>query len=200
MGITTHPPMTLEEYLKYDPGENGTDTRYELVDGILIPMGTEHPINFQIAGFLFSIFLSLGLPHYRIVIGHQIEVSSKKATARQPDLIVHSEASEAAISQDGKLLRLNAPVPMVVVEVVSNSDTDPRSWERDYQEKRREYEIRSIPEYWIVDPAADVVLVLTLNADRYQEQRFQGGQLMISPTFPQLALVAAQVLAAGKAK
>lgn len=113
---------------------------------------------------------------------------------------MHSEASEAAISQDGKLLRLNAPVSMVVVEVVSNSDTDPRSWERDYQEKRREYAIRGIPEYWIVDPAADLVLVLTLNADRYQEQRFQGGQLMISPTFPQLALVAAQVLAAGKAK
>jgi Uma2 family endonuclease len=200
MSITTHKTMTLEEYLNYDPGDHGTDTRYELVDGILIPMGTEHPINSQIAGFLFSLFLSLGLPHYRVVIGHQIEVSSKKATARQPDLIVHSEASEAAISQDGKLLRLNAPVPMLVVEVVSNSDTDPRSWERDYQEKRREYSARGIPEYWIVDPVATVVLVLTLIEAHYQEQRFQGTQLIVSPTFPQLTLVAEQVLAAGKAQ
>jgi Putative restriction endonuclease len=53
--------MTLEEYLTYD---DGTDTRYELADGVLVPMGTENPINPQIAGFLFTVFLSLGIPPY----------------------------------------------------------------------------------------------------------------------------------------
>ncbi|MEH1767739.1 Uma2 family endonuclease [Nostoc sp.] len=32
---TTTPKLTFEEYLKYD---DGTDTRYELVNGELIPM------------------------------------------------------------------------------------------------------------------------------------------------------------------
>jgi len=89
--------MTLEAYLNY---EDGTDNRYELVDGVLVAMGAENPINPQIASFLFAVFLSLGIPSYQVVIGHQLEVGQN--TARQPDLIVHSEESEVAITEDGK--------------------------------------------------------------------------------------------------
>jgi Uma2 family endonuclease len=195
MTTTIPQRMTLEEYLDYD---DGTDTRYELVDGILVVMGSENPINPQIASFLFSIFLGLGIPHYRLVIGHQIEVSSAYASARQPDLIVHSEESEKAISADGKLLRLGHPAPLLVVEVVSNSETDPQSRVRDYQEKRLEYAARSIPEYWIIDPIVSAVLVLTLKSTQYQEQRFQGKQPIVSTTFSDLNLTAEQVLNAGK--
>jgi Uma2 family endonuclease len=91
-----------------------------------------------------------------------LEASPTTATARQPDLIVHSQESEAAITADGKLLRFNGPAPLLVVEVVSNSDTDPKSRDRDYQEKRSEYALRGIPEYWIIDPIAAVILILTL--------------------------------------
>jgi Uma2 family endonuclease len=62
------------------------------------------------------------------------------------------------------------PAPMLVVEVASNSDTDPKSRERDYTEKRVDYAARQIPEYWIVDPIAAVVLVLTLAGDQYREK------------------------------
>lgn len=195
MTTTIPQRMTLEEYLEYD---DGTDTRYELVDGILVVMGSENPINPQIAGFLFSIFLQLGIPHYRLVIGHQIEVSSAYASARQPDLLVHSEESEKAISADGKLLRLSHPAPLLVIEVVSNSETDPQSRTRDYQEKRLEYAARGIPEYWIIDPIAAVILVLTLEGTQYQEQRFQGKHPIVSSTFPNLNLTTEQVLKAGK--
>lgn len=195
MTTITSQRMTLEEYLNYD---DGTDTRYELVDGVLVAVGAENPINPQIVSFLFAVFLGLGIPPYRLVIGHQLEVSPISATARQPDLIVHSEESEAAITEDGKLLRFKCPAPMLVVEVVSNSDTDPKSRERDYQEKRSEYALRGIPEYWIIDPIAAVILILTLNGAAYQEQQFQGQQSIISPTFPGLQLTAEQVLKAGK--
>jgi Uma2 family endonuclease len=197
MTTTIPQRMTLEEYLDYD---DGTDTRYELVDGTLVFIGSENPINPQIASFLFSVFLGLGIPHYRLVIGHQIEVSSAYASARQPDLIVHSEESEKAISADGKLLRLGHPAPLLVVEVVSNSETDPQSRVRDYQEKRLEYAARGIPEYWIVDPIAAVILVLTLKGTQYQEQRFQGSQSIVSFAFSNLNLTAEQVLSAGKSK
>jgi len=195
MTTTISQRMTLTEYLDYD---DGTDTRHELVDGILVVMGSENPINPQIASFLFSVFLRLGIPYYRLVIGHQIEVSSAYASARQPDLIVHSEESEKAISADGKLLRLSHPAPLLVVEVVSNSETDPQSKVRDYQEKRLEYAARGIPEYWIIDPIAAIILVLTLEGSQYQEQRFQGKQLIVSATFSSINLVAEQVLNAGK--
>ncbi|MGB8700783.1 MAG: hypothetical protein WCD18_15305, partial [Thermosynechococcaceae cyanobacterium] len=41
--------MSLDEYLVYD---DGTDTRYEFVDGVLVEMGNESKLNVQIAMFL----------------------------------------------------------------------------------------------------------------------------------------------------
>jgi Uma2 family endonuclease len=186
--------MSLEEYLNYD---DGTDTRYELEDGVLVEMGAENPLTPSIASFLFSIFLGLGIHYSRIVIGHQIGVSSTKATARQPDLIVHSPESLAAIFDDGKLLRADCSAPLLVVEVASSTKTDKKSRDRDYIQKRSEYAKRSIPEYWIVDPEKAVVLLLTLAGSVYQETRFTGNQAIVSPSFPGLAITADEVLSAG---
>jgi Uma2 family endonuclease len=187
--------LTLEEYLTYD---DGTEARYELVDGVLADMGSESPLNVQIAVFLLLHFAQLGVPHYRLAIGHQIGVSPTKPTARQPDLLVHSEASEAAISADGKLLRFELPAPMLVVEVVSSSDTDPKSRDRDYIEKRSEYAARGIPEYWIVDPVEGRITVCVLDLQAYDSVEFRGDIKIVSPTFPGLNLTAEQVLKAGR--
>ena len=161
-------------------------------------MGAENPLNPQIASFLLSVFFQLGVPIYRLVIGHQIGVSSTRATARQPDLMVHSEASDAAIMYDGKLLQFNAPPPMLVVEIVSSSDTDQKSRSRDYVDKRREYAMRGIPEYWIVDPIAEMMLICTLNDRSYQSVEFRNNDTLISPTFRALDLTVEHVLRAGR--
>jgi Uma2 family endonuclease len=194
MTIATNQRLTLEEYLKYD---DGTDTRHELVDGILVEMGAENPINNTIAMFLVFTFAALGIPYYRFAIGHQLEVASSNATARQPDLIIHTEASLSAVLSGKQLLRLDAPTPMLVIEVVSNSDTDKKSRDRDYLEKRSEYAARGIPEYWIIEPLQQVILILTLADESYQEQTFTGSAAIVSPAFPALSLSADQVLRAG---
>jgi Uma2 family endonuclease len=194
MTIATTKRLTLEEYLDYD---DGTETRYELVDGVLVEMGAETPINNTIAMFLAFTFATLGIPHYRFATSHQIEVTSSKATARQPDLIVHTEESIKAALSDEKILRFAAPAPMLVVEVVSNSDTDKKSRDRDYLEKRSEYATRGIPEYWIVDPIAGLVIVGILSNDAYEALEFRGTDEIVSLAFPTLHLTAAQVLEAG---
>lgn len=195
MTITTNQRMTLEEYLSYD---DGTDTRYELVDGVLVEMPTESTKNTQIAMFLISVFLQMGIPYYQLGIKQQIAVNSEKATARDPDLIVHSENSARAISGlKQALLQFDMPPPTLVVEIVSNSDTDKKSRDRDYLEKRSEYAIRGIPEYWIIDPMQQVILVLTLFGESYQEQVFRGTDTIGSPAFPAVQLSANQVLRAG---
>jgi len=58
MTIATPKRLTLEEYLTYD---DGTDTRYELVDGVLVEMGAEDPINSTIVSFLFAVLLGMGI-------------------------------------------------------------------------------------------------------------------------------------------
>jgi Uma2 family endonuclease len=191
MTLATERRMTLEEFLDYD---DGTDTRYELEDGVLVEMGAENPLNGTIALFLVLEFAKLGIPVRRLATIHYVGVSSTQATARQPDMLVHSKASAAAIYSGGNLLAADMPAPLLVVEVVSSSDTDKKSRKRDYEDKRAEYAQRGIPEYWIVDPIAAVVLVLALDGNQYQEQRFTGGMVIVSPSFPAFALTVEQLL------
>lgn len=116
-------------------------------------------------------------------------------SARIPDLIVLTRGGLAALPRDkGSIITLNMPAPLLVGEVVSSSDTDRQSRDRDYTQKREEYEKRGILEYWIVDSIAEVVLVLTLNGDSYQEQTFTGDAKIVSPVLPKLDLQVCQLL------
>ncbi|MEM9215248.1 MAG: Uma2 family endonuclease [Cyanobacteria bacterium P01_F01_bin.150] len=187
-------PMTLEEYLSYD---DGTDARYELRDGLLVDMGAESDINVVIGSLLFSIFLQW-VPYYCVRRGTEIQVSGSAANTRYPDLVIVTETGAAAlVGKQRSLITFGMPAPALVVEVVSSSDTDQRSRDRDYIDKRQEYARRGIPEYWIIDPVASVILVLELVQGSYQEQKFTGEQRLISPGFPALDLNAKQVLEAG---
>ena len=186
---------SIEEYLDYD---DGTDTRYELVDGVLVEMGTESPINPTIAMFLAFAFGALGIPAYRFAIGHQIDVTSTKVTARQPDLIVHTEESANAVLSGEKLIRLNMPTPALIVEVVSPGKPGSDNYNRDYVDKPKEYAARGIPEFWQVDPDRQVITVQILKDGTYQSREFRGGDRLISPAFPELALTAELILRAGR--
>jgi len=196
MTIATNRRMTLEEYLNYD---DGTDTRYELVNGVLVEMGAESTINTQIAVFLLLYFAQLNIPAYRLGIKQKIAVNSTTVTAREPDLMIHSDPSARAIDDAPQaIVKVEHPAPMLVVEVVSPGKPGDDNYDRDYIDKRREYAARSIPEYWLIDPHRQVVLVLILQGKSYQEQRFTGAMAIISPTFPNLNLTAQQILNAGK--
>lgn len=188
---------TIEEYLDYD---DGTDTRYELVNGDLVEMPNEDPINNTIASLLFATFLSLGIPYYRLVIGHQIEVISSEVSARQPDLIVHTEESVNAVLSGERLIRRNMPAPLLVVEVVSPGKVGSKNYNRDYVEKPREYAARGISEFWQIDPDPErlVVTVLHLKDGVYESSPFRGDDRVVSPNFPNLRLTAAQILRAGR--
>lgn len=52
----------------------------------------------------------------------------------------------------------------LVVEVVSPDDPS-----RDYDEKRRDYAVAGVPEYWIVDPMNVCIVVLVLEGGAYRE-------------------------------
>lgn len=194
MTIAKNRPMTLEEYLDYD---DGTDASYELVDGILVEMTAEVDINILISSFLFSIFLQ-SVPYYCIRRGTEIVVAGKYANTRIPDLMVLTEEGVSALpSNKRSMIMFDMPAPALVVEVVSSSDTNKASRERDYTRKKKEYAQRDILEYWIVDPILAVVVVLTLADGAYQETKFVGEDGVRSPTFPALNLSAKQLLSAG---
>ena len=193
MTVATDRRMTLKEFLTYD---DGTDQRYELVDGVLVEMGAESRINIRIAVFLIQYFSSLGLGDDRIGIKEMIEVKSAfVATARDADLIIHSEESSRAL--DGRsesCLTLDDPNPLLIVEVISPGTESTDNYQRDYVQKPREYSERGIPEFWQIDPSRDRVRVLTLNGGTYQVKEFRGNEAIVSVTFPELDLTVARIL------
>jgi Uma2 family endonuclease len=191
MTTTTNRPMTLEEYLDYD---DGAETHYELVAGVLVEMPTESPLNNLIALFLLTQFLRFVPLQQLCHKDTEIVVTGARATVRLPDLIVLTEAGAAALrGAERSLITADMPPPALVVEVVSPGS---KSQERDYRYKRSEYAARGVDEYWIVDPHQAEITVLTLVAGWYEEAVFRGEMRLMSATFPHLELTAIQVLQA----
>lgn len=184
--------LTLEEYLTYD---DGTDKRYELVAGELVEMPPESPQNVQIALFLLTQLLPF-VPINRLSYKVEIVVSGLRATTRIPDLTVLTDEL-AAILQGAmrSTITLDMPPPALVLEVVSPGKINK---DRDYRYKRSEYAARGIAEYWIADPQATNVTVLTLVEGLYDEAVFAGREIVISGIVPKLQLMAEQILCAGQ--
>ncbi len=66
--------------------------------------------------------------------------------------------------------------------------------DRDYIAKRMQYQDCGIPEYWIVDPQTQTILVLELSGDSYTEVgSFTGEDLVVSSRFRELNLRVSQV-------
>lgn len=184
--------LTLEEYLVYD---DGTDTKYELIDGELVEMPPESDRNNLISLYLlveFFKFVPIKLIRHKDT---EIVVTGNRTRVRFPDLMILTEELFAAIDGRRATITQDMPPPALVVEVVSPGKVNE---DRDYRYKRSEYAARGIPEYWIVDPTQAKVTVLALVDGLYEEAVFQGSNAIASTTFPDLKLTAAQVLGAGE--
>jgi len=184
--------MTMAEYLAYD---DGTDTRYELVDGALVEMPPESQVNLTIAKYLLF-ELAKHLPIALIAVGTEVEVTGRRARCRLPDLLVHTEESQIALAGARRAtLTREMPPPAIVVEIVSLGQ---RNRDRDYRYKRTEYAAREITEYWIIDPEQQqVTLCLWVNG-QYEDTLYTGNTPLASTIVPGFTLSAAQVLAFGQ--
>ena len=185
--------FTLAEYLAYD---DGTDRRYELVNGELIEMPSESDLNNQIAIYLIGVLMQV-ISIRLLRRGTEIVVSGFRATSRVPDLLVLTEDLAAALAGTARsIITIDMPPPALVVEVVSPGKENE---DRDYRYKRSEYAARGIAEYWIIDPERDRVMVLALVDGLYEEAIYQGDERLVSQTFSTLELTAKQILQAGEA-
>ena len=192
--------LTFEEYLTYD---DGTDARYELVNGELVAMNPPTWLHFLTAKFLERAFDDeiAKLQHPWLVLQGAGQQTTNDGS-RLPDISVAlSESIEGCLDQSAVL----TIAALLVVEIVSESTAT-----QDYREKVKEYEAKGIREYWIADPdpfgaskyigspKRPTVSVYSLVDGAYQVQRFQGSDRVLSRTFPGLQLTAEQILRAGR--
>ncbi|MBI4783075.1 MAG: Uma2 family endonuclease [Oscillatoriophycideae cyanobacterium NC_groundwater_1537_Pr4_S-0.65um_50_18] len=186
--------LTFEEYLAYD---DSTDTRYELVDGELVPMSLGTGKHGAIIRFVVQQFedelARLGQPWVPLpaLVGVRSPRGRNWDTSRIPDVTVLTTAQWDAMSDREAVINLNEPPPILVVEVVSLSTKAD-----DYRSKRSEYGLLEIPEYWIIDPLEEKITLCILEHQFYDSTEFRGNDLIQSPTFPDLNLTVAQILTA----
>jgi Uma2 family endonuclease len=187
--------LTFEEYLSY---EDSTDNRYELIDGELIALPPESPINDCIPNYLFLVFATNQLVLPALIRPHTCEVQVPVINPSYPancypDLVILRE-EHLMLATTRMTVTLEMPPPQLVVEVVSPGRV---GRDRDYDRKRAQYSARGIPEYWIVDPQEQAVMVLQLEEGQYVEVGvFRDDEPLASPAFPQLSLTAKQILGA----
>jgi Uma2 family endonuclease len=149
----------------------------------VLPMPTRsHQL---ILKLLLRLFEAIVEPEGGIVLFAPLRLRLRAGKFREPDLLLLRDADDP---RNGERFWTGADL---VVEIVS-ADAP----ERDLVTKRREYAEAGIPEYWIVDPLARSVTVLTLAGEQYREAgRFVPGELALSPSLPTLAVAVGELFA-----
>jgi Uma2 family endonuclease len=186
--------ITIAAYLTY---HDGMDDRYELVNGELVRMAQGTGEHNDISEFLQSAFKTaiqtLGLPWVAkmMAIAIQSPRGTRWETARVPDVLILPIEQWQGYKKREAFIPLNEAPPLLVVEVVS-----PSTIATDYRTKHSEYAVLDITEYWIVDPIEAKITVCTLVDGAYSDRVFVGEQRIESPTFENLNLTVAVILAA----
>jgi Uma2 family endonuclease len=190
--VQAHPQLkTFEDFLHYTAGP---DAYYELTNGQLVEMPPDSDETLYRAMKLYeALKILVGMRQIRL---HGLALAVPgQPNNRYPDLTVLRPEHPDQMRELGQAaITLDMAPPLLVVEVVSPG---PENHRRDYFEKRNQYEWRGIPEYWIVDPVLSQVTVLSLMEAGYEAAVFPGDAAVQSPTFPDFAVSAAEMLAVG---
>jgi Uma2 family endonuclease len=185
---------SFEEYLALGI-EDLPESPCEYIDGELVELMPEGQANDWIATYLFHLLLTANiiLPNL-IRLRCEVEVPGKPKT-RFPDLVILDEV-HLELTQRRLTITRQMPPPRLVVEVISPGSVNRK---RDTVDKRNQYADLGIPEYWLIDPENQCIIVLRLEHGTYVEHGvFQGEECILSPLFPALQLTATEILNAGQ--
>jgi Uma2 family endonuclease len=174
-----------EEYLVL------TDHRNRLVefaDGFLevLPMPTDK--HQSVLQFLFLAFLRALQPRGGQVHFAPLRLQIRPGKFREPDLIMFLSAKDPRRQER---FWLGADL---VLEVVSEDEPD-----RDLVDKRADYAEARVPEYWIANPQTEIITVLRLRGEAYEEAGiYHRGESAKSVLLPDVSVAVAEVFDAAK--
>jgi Uma2 family endonuclease len=177
---------TEDEYLAL---EQRSRRLVELSDGQIEVLPMPNPVHQRIAGYLYRLLqacvAALGSGE---VFFAPLPIRLWAGKYRDPDVVFlkPGRISDPRRQPEGADL---------AVEVVSEEEEDRQ---RDLITKRREYARAGIPEYWIVDPKAETILVLVLDGSAYRVHgEFPCGTTATSVLLPTFAVDVTAVFDAG---
>ena len=155
----------------------------EFADGCIEELREPTDSHQSILMLLFRLFDQRARTENGIALVAPLRLRIREGRFREPDLMVLLDATDTR-RQDRYWLGAD-----IVGEVVSPDDP-----ERDYGQKRADYADLRIPEYWIVDPRAAKITVLTFDRDGYIDHGVFGpGDVASSAALSGFELPAANV-------
>lgn len=184
-------PISLAEYLLLPYDRKKT----ELVDGKVVEIADASPLHIDIIAFLsMALETQIADQALNLVVragpGVEIPKPNRDSNVRDPDLIVCDRTQWKAMRYLTKAIFVGNKPPAMAIEVVS-----PGSSKQDTIDKRQEYALAGVPEYWIVNPIDGYVLVLLLDSHEYRELgEYRGDDLIESALLPRLKLTAGETL------
>jgi len=183
--------VTFKDYLGYF---DESDTKYQLVDGELIPISVASGKHCDIIDRIYRL-IDAEIERKEkpwIVRQGQIALPCPRGvgldTARIPDITVMLKQDWLSLQDREAVIDFDLNAPLLVIEVVS-----PSTKTIDYRAKRTEYAARDIPEYWIVDYIESKISVLVATDGWFDVCEFFGSEAIASPTFPEIRLTPQQV-------
>ena len=193
--------LTFEDFLERCP----QDGFYELVNGEIVKVETTR-YHQNIARFLMFAFND-EIRRFKLdyIVDKDIPIKTLtdegQQQGRRPDVaVVNGSLWNSDVRGYGALTE---PIQLAV-EIVSTN------WEDDYVDKLDEYQRLGITEYWIVDylaiasraylgnPKQPTIFVYNLVENSYRVNAFKESDRLISPTFTELTLTAAEVFNASQ--
>ena len=167
--------FTYEDYRKLPD-----DERYQLIEGELVREPAPKTYHQRISGKLFYYLYQYVQEHeVGVVYDCPVDVLLSQINVLQPDILFISRTRESIVEED-----YVRGAPDLVVEVLS-----PSTSHRDRGVKMDLYARFGVREYWIVDPEARSMEVLSLTADGYQTfGRFECPSQLVSPLLPGLKI------------
>lgn len=168
--------LSIQEFREADETEGH---RYELGGGVLEVTEVPGSIHRRVVGNLYRMIARYDAGHPGVIetFGGGSEFRlwiPSMESGRNPDLGVVLEGSPK--DERGRTQ------PALIAEVVSRG-----SRTGDYQTKREDYHVFGVPEYWIVDPARRLVVVLDRSADGGDERIAETDAPIPSRVLPGLA-------------
>ena len=184
--------MSLDEF---GPAEAEPGHLYELGRGAVVVSDIPNPSRFSVFNAIRRQFNAYDLANpgriYGIAGGGECKILARQLESeRHPDLAVYKTPPPAEGEEAWETW-----VPELVLEIVS-----PGSERRDYKEKREEYLLVGVREYWIVDPDREEMLVLRRVKDRWAERVIRPPQVYRTRLLPGFEFDCGKVFAAARGR
>jgi Uma2 family endonuclease len=169
--------MTVAEYL-----EHNHERWSSLIDGEVV-VNQPRPLHQDVLGDVFvALKLWVGAAPGRGQTTLPLDIELDEHNCFAPDVLWYRAGREP-----GRSLIRPQPLPDIAAEIRS-----PSTWRHDIGAKKARYERHGLPELWLVDTAADEIIVFRRSTPRTQifdvSLELARGHMLTSPLLPGFAL------------